>query len=309
MTFSARIKEELTSLDITNPECALAECCGMILFANSTKNNKIKITTENKNVAHRASTLLKTLFGFDFDKKIVPASALKKFNLIIEHKQRIDEVFDAFGTDPQLSTSLHLNAAIVETDEARSAFCRGAFLTGGSISDPSSRYHLELVTSHAALSREVVSLLLELQLPAKLTIRKSNNIIYFKESGHIEDFLTRIGSPLSALELMQTKLYKDVRNNINRQVNFELANLSKTIDAATLQLSAIKTLSECGILEELPTSLKTAAYLRLSNPEASLSELVALSNDGIGKSGLNHRLNKLVTISENIISGKDTKDK
>ncbi len=300
MTFTAQIKEELSAIEIKNPEAALAECCGMILFANSTTKDRIKIITENKNVALRASRLLKSLFAFDFDKKIIPESALKKFNLIMERESRISEIFEAFGINAEDALSLRLNAAIVENDEARAAFCRGAFLTGGSVADPSSRYHLELVTSHANLSREVISLLLELELPAKLATRKSNNIIYLKESGYIEEFLTRIGAPLSALELMQTKLVKDVRNNINRQVNFEVANLSKAADAARIHISAIKKLQKLGKLEELSPQLQSAARLRLLHPEASLSELVTFSEDGVGKSGLNHRLNKIVSIAEEL---------
>lgn len=298
MTFTAQIKEELSAIEIKNPEAALAECCGMILFANATTKDRIKIITENKHVALRASRLLKSLFAFDFDKKIIPESSLKKFNLIIEREARISEIFEAFGINPEDALSLRLNAALVETDEARAAFCRGAFLTGGSVADPSSRYHLELVTSHANLSREVISLLLELDLPAKLAMRKSNNIIYLKESGYIEEFLTRIGAPLSALELMQTKLVKDVRNNINRQVNFEVANLSKAADAARIHISAIKKLQKLGKLEELSPQLQSAARLRLLHPEASLSELVAFAEDGVSKSGLNHRLNKIVSIAE-----------
>ncbi|MBQ6847017.1 MAG: DNA-binding protein WhiA [Oscillospiraceae bacterium] len=307
MTFTAKIKEELCSITARSPDTALAECCGIILFANATRSDSIKITTENKNVAHRISWLLKSLFGFDFDKKIVPASSVKKFNLIIENEQKLSEIFDAFGIDPKVS--IRLNAALVESDETRAAFCRGAFLTGGSVIDPESAYHLELVTSHNTLSRELISLLLDLNLSAKLAFRKSNNIIYFKESGNIEDFLTRIGAPLSALELMQTKLIKDVRNQVNRQVNCEMANLSKTADAAKAQINAIKLISEHEGLESLTSQLKDAAELRLQNPEMSLSELARLTDGKISKSGLNHRLNKLLKIAEDILKRKETEDK
>jgi len=306
MTFSARIKEELSTIELKSPECALAECCGMILFANTVTPDRIKIITENKNVALRASRILKTLFGFDFDKKIIPETSFKKFNLIIEHPSRISEIFEAIGINADDSLSLHLNAALVEADETRSAFCRGAFLTGGSASDPSSRYHLELVTSHSALSREVISLLLELELPAKLASRKSNNIIYLKESRYIEEFLTRIGAPLSAIELMQAKLMKDVRNQVNRQVNFEVANLLKASNAGELQVLAIKKLQKFGKLDSLSPQLREAARLRLLHPEASLSELASFSEDGVGKSGLNHRLNKLVSIANELDSRKDS---
>ncbi|MBR5542788.1 MAG: DNA-binding protein WhiA [Oscillospiraceae bacterium] len=306
MTFSEKIKEELSTLPIKNPKCALAECCGMILFANATTSERIKITTENKNVAHRASWLLKSLFGFDFDKKIVPALTTKKFNLIIESKEKLFEIFEAFGLDMKSSLSLRLNAAIVESDDERAAFCRGAFLTGGSVTDPKLRYHLELVTSHSILTREVVSLLLELELPAKITSRKSNNVVYLKESGHIEDFLTRIGAPLSTIELMQTKLVKDVRNQINRQVNCEYANLARVADAANAHIHAINVLQEAGKLTALPPQLQAAAKLRLDYPDDSLSALVLRTNGAVSKSGLNHRLNKLIELANEITSRKDS---
>ncbi len=305
MTFSAQIKEELCTLPIKNPDAVLAECCGMILFANSATKDKIKIITENQNIAHRASRLLKSLFGFDFDRKIIPASAMKKFNLIIDSPLKLQEIYSAFGFDYDHSPTLHLNAAIVESDDARAAFCRGAFLTGGSTTDPESTYHLELVTSHNVLSREVISLLFELNLPAKLTSRKTNNIIYFKESSHIEDFLTHIGAPLSALEFMQAKLVKDLRNNINRHVNCEVANMTKTADAAKLQLQAINSIKSANMFESLSPQLQHAANLRLDNPDLSLSELSALTDGEVGKSGLNHRLNKLITLANEITSRKE----
>ena len=304
MTFSAKIKEELCKLPLKNPECVLAECCGLVLFANSTRKDKIKIITENKDVAHRASWLLKSLFGFDFDKKIIPAASLKKFNLIIESPEKLDIIFEAFGIDA--TVSLRLNAAIIETDEARAAFCRGAFLSGGSVTDPESAYHLELATSHNTLSREVVSLLLDLELPAKTATRKSNYVIYFKESGHIEDFLTRIGAPVSAVELMQTKLFKNVRNQTNRQVNCDVANLNKAADAAKAHLLDIHTIMDNGEFDSLSPQLQSAANLRLAYPDATLSELVGYSNGEVGKSGLNHRFSKLHAIAEEIKSRKDS---
>ena len=304
MTFSAKIKEELCKLPLKSLECVLAECCGLILFANSTRKDKIKIITENKDVAHRASWLLKSLFGFDFDKKIIPATSFKKFNLIIETPEKLNVIFEAFGIDT--TVSLRLNAAIIETDDARSAFCRGAFLSGGSVTDPESAYHLELATSHNTLSREVISLLFELNLPAKTATRKSNYVIYFKESGQIEDFLTRIGAPVSAVELMQTKLFKNVRNQTNRQVNCDVANLNKAADAAKGHLSDIHTIIDNDEFDALSPQLQSAANLRLTYPDATLSELVAYSNGEVGKSGLNHRFSKLHAIAEEIKSRKDS---
>lgn len=309
MTFSARIRSELCKIPLNNPELALAECCGMVLFANATRSDKIKITTENSEVARRASWLFKGLFGFDFDKKIVPASAVKKYNLILENPERLSVVFDALGISSDNDVSMRLNAAIVENDSARAAFCRGAFLTGGSVTDPNSSYHLELATSHKALSLEVVSLLLELELPAKTAMRKSNYIIYFKESESIEDFLTRIGAPLCALEFMQAKLYKNVRNSVNRKVNCEFANQAKTADAAAIQLSSIKTIIKHSGIESLPAKLRDAAEMRLQNPDMSLSELAALTCGQISKSGLNHRFSKLIALADEIGDERTNKQK
>ena len=131
MTFSAKIRAELCKIPIEHPETALAEFCGMILFSNATRGNRIKIITENADVAARASRILKSLFGFGFDKTIVPASAVKKYSLILENPERLALVFDALGISSENGVSMRLNAAIVETDAACAAFCRGAFLTGG----------------------------------------------------------------------------------------------------------------------------------------------------------------------------------
>ncbi len=306
MTFSAKAKEELCKLAIEKPDCAVAECCGMVLFANTASPKMLKIITENPNVAFRASSLLKSLFGFDFDRKIVPTSAVKKYNLTVENPSHLAEIYDAFGIDFEKSLNLHLNAALVETDETRAAFCRGAFLVAGSVTDPESEYHLELVTSHFNLSREVITLLLELELPAKITVRKSNRVIYFKESGYIEDFLTRAGAPLSSMDIMQAKLYKDLRNKINRQVNFETANMEKAADAAKIQRQAIDYLETSVGLDSLSPQLQYAAALRREHPEASLSELASLTNGELGKSGLNHRLNKLISLAEDIKNRKES---
>ena len=138
----------------------------------------------------------------------------------------------------------------------------------------------------------------ELEAPAKVTVRKSSQVIYFKESGHIEDLLTRIGAPVSAMAVMETKMFKELRNTVNRKVNCETANLSKTVDAAGAQLEAIEKIQAAAGLDSLPDKLAQAALLRLEHPEASLAELA--DKLGVSKSGLNHRLRKLLEIAENM---------
>lgn len=297
MTFSARTKAELCKAPISERGQALAEFCGMILFSNTVSNREIRITTENRNVVNRASKLIRALYGVDFDRKIIPETQLKKFSFIMEEKVKLDAVFDSFGFDSDKPLFLRLNGALVEDDDSRAAFLRGAFLTGGSVLDPESEYHLELVTSHHTLSREVIALLLELGLSARLVVRKSNNILYFKESVSIEELLTRIGAPVATMEIMQVKLYKELRNTVNRKVNCETANLGKTANAAVVQLCAINKIAERHGLDALTPGLRQAAELRLENPEATLSELSELTGFDISKSGLNHRFRKIIKIA------------
>lgn len=306
MTFSAKVKAELCKCPVTNGDTALAEICGIVLFANTFDSRSLRITTENQDFAARVSRIIKMLFGYDFDRKIIPASTVKKYSLTIDNPDKLSAIYNAFGYDRMTTHTLHLNGALVEDDATRAAFVRGAFLAGGSVTDPDREYHLELVTSHHQLSREVMALLYELDAPAKLTVRKSNQVIYFKESTYIEELLTRIGAPVSAMQLMETKMFKELRNSINRKVNCETANLSKVVNAASEQCEAIRVIDELVGLSSLPPKLFEAAKLREENEEMPLSELAAVL--GISKSGLNHRFKKIIEIATEL-KGKSTEKK
>lgn len=296
MTFSAGVKAELCRAPIDRERAAVAEVCGMLLFANQFSNRGLRITTENADFAHRASRLLKSLFGFDFDRKIIPGGAVRKYSLSIENREKLAAIFDAFGFELASTHTIHLNSALVEDDATRAAFLRGAFLSGGSAIDPEREYHLELVTSHYYLAREVLALLYELEITARLTQRKGNHIVYFKESGGIEELLTRIGAPLAAMRVMETKMYKELRNSINRKVNCETANLTKTVDAAAAQLRAIERIEQTTGLDSLSEPLRAAALARRTYPAATLSELCEALGGTVTKSGLNHRLRKLLAL-------------
>ena len=298
MTFSATVKAELCKVVLSKQRLALAEMCGIFLFANKFSSREIRITTENADFAHRASLILKMLFGFDFDRKITPVERTKKYSLGITNAEKIAIIFDAFGFDASTTHTIHLNSALVEDDLSRAAFLRGAFLSGGSVIDPSKEYHLELVTSHIYLVREVSALLFELEINAKITQRKGNNIMYFKDSGEIEDILTRMGAPVSAMAIMDAKMYKELCNSLNRKNNFEVANISKTVDAAREQLKAIEKIEKTIGLDALTPQLYDVAIARRENPEASMSELSKILGGAVTKSGLNHRLRKIIEISE-----------
>ena len=194
--------------------------------------------------------------------------------------------------------SHHINFGLLEETHCRQAFLRGAFLSGGSVTDPQKGYHLELATTHRSVSRELTALLLEMGYSPKEATRKANYITYFKQSEAIEDLLTAIGAPVSAMELMNAKAEKLLRNGVNRRVNCEAANVDKTVDAALEQRRAIQVLRQAGVLDTLSPKLREAAQLREENPELSLSQLADLCDPPVTKSSLSHRLRKLIALSK-----------
>ena len=166
------------------------------------------------------------------------------------------------------------------------------------MTDPQKGYHLELATTHRSVSRELTALLLEMGYSPKEATRKANYITYFKQSEAIEDLLTAIGAPVSAMELMNAKAEKRLRNGVNRRVNCEAANVDKTVDAALEQRRAIQVLRQAGVLDTLSPKLREAAQLREENPELSLSQLADLCDPPVTKSSLSHRLRKLIALSK-----------
>ncbi|MCX7614621.1 MAG: DNA-binding protein WhiA [Clostridiales bacterium] len=296
MSFSAEVKNEICKTSIIRPCCTLSEVYGLILYATAFNCREIRITTSNSSLKKRIPILFQKGFGI-----LIPTFGVGSMTtFLLTEQDEIKTVFSAFGYDFR-DTALHLNRGIIDDDCCKSAFLRGAFLSGGSITNPEKKYHLELATNHLTLNREVISLLLDLDVKPKTLKRKNSYIIYLKDSGHIEDFLTMIGAPISAMHLMQAKVEKDLRNKVNRQVNCETANLSKTIEASIQQLNAIRLIDQTIRIDSLDKTLYDTAVLRIQNPEASLGELARLSSTPVSKPGLSHRLNKLIELSKKIV--------
>ena len=232
----------------------------------------------------------------DFDQAPEPGEGKGAF--VIENPGKLKAIFDAFDLEWGGAVSLHINLARLEEDHCRTAFLRGAFLAGGSVTDPMKGYHLELATSHYHVGRELPALLREAGFEPKETERKGNHVVYFKHSDHIEDFLTFLGAPVSAMGVMAARIERDLRGSVNRQVNCDSANLDKTVAAAREQLAAIEKLQSAGWLEALPDKLREAARLRVDNPELNLSQLAALCQPAVSKSAFNHRMRKLLELAE-----------
>lgn len=296
MSFSADAKAELCRLPIVRKCCAQAECYGILLYANRFDGGEIRIVTESAEFARRLPVLFQKAFHVSFD--YLPEKGAAKLALSMTAAEKLAVLTQAFGYDPGATVAHHINFGILEESHCRIAFFRGAFLAGGSVTDPRKGYHLELNTTHISVNRELLTLLRETGFAPKSATRGANYMAYFKRSEDIADFLTAIGAPLAAMELMNAKAEKDLRGGVNRRVNCDAANLDKAVDAAQAQLEAIRRLSGQIRLDELPPKLKEAACLRMENPDLTLSELAALCNPPITKSSLSARLKKLAQLTE-----------
>ena len=296
MSFSANVKSELCRPEVEKGCCALAEAMGALLYANTFSADGIRIVTESRDLGLRLPRLFRKGLGVSFD--LLPEEGGGgKLTYTITDREKIRQVFSACGFSAETSVSLHVNFALLEKDCCRRAFLRGAFLAGGSVTDPEKRYHLELSTTHWKVSRETGTLLLEMELPAKETERKGSSVLYYKQSEAIEDFLTVIGAPVSAMAVMEAKIEKDWRNEANRKTNCDSANVDKAVAAAQEQLAAIRKLEERAVLETLPEKLRQTAALRREYPETTLSELAELHEPPISKSAVNHRMRKLLALA------------
>ena len=296
MSFSGDAKAELCRQEISRKCCAQAESYGILLYANRFDHKEARIVTESPDLASRLPLLFKKAFHITFDRLPEEGSGKRVFSITAPDK--LSELWAAFGYDPGTAVAHHINFAVLEEDHCRTAFFRGAFLAGGSVTDPSKSYHLELTTTHRSVDRELLTLLREAGFDPKSADRGGVHMAYFKRSEDIADFLTAIGAPLHAMELMNAKAEKDLRGGVNRRVNCDAANLDKVVEAAQSQIEMIHRLSERMDLNELPPKLAEAARLRLDNPDLTLTELAALCEPPITKSALNHRLKKLAEMVE-----------
>lgn len=299
MSFSSNTKEELCRQPITRRCNAVSECFGVLLYCNTFSDTMIRIVTENAEFAARLPKLFRKAFGVSFDR--FPEGELEhgKHIFQITDPEKLALIRESFGlSGSEGGPALHLNYGVLEDESCSAAFLRGAFLAGGSVTDPEKRYHLELSTTHAKVGKETHALMLDMELSPKETERSGNIVLYFKQSDYIEDFLTIIGAPVCAMGIMEAKVEKELANGINRRVNCEVANLGKVVDAAQEQIAAIRLLQEKGRLEELPPKLREAARCRLENEEVTLTELAEMMEPPVTKSAMNHRMRKLIALSK-----------
>lgn len=300
ISFSGNAKAEICRNHPQKHCCALAQCFGILLFANSFGPGGLRIITESQEFAQLLPKLFKRAFGISFDS--LPEQEQGKQVFQITDPDKILTIMHAYGFDPEGTLALHINLPIVEEDCCKLAFLRGAFLCGGSVTDPIKGYHMEFTTTHQSVAREAYALIHEgVGFYPKIAARGGAQVLYFKQSDLISDCLTYLGAPVAAMGIIEARLEKELNNKVNRRCNCDEANTSKVVEAAQEQLMAIRTLRSKGLLEQLPQKLLQAALAREENPESSLTELASMMEPPITKPAMSHRLKKLVQMAEETV--------
>ena len=302
ISFSGSAKAEICRVFPQRQCCALAECFGILLYCNSFTPDSIKIITESREFAHFLPKLFKKAFNLNFD--LFPSmEAPGKLVFQIVDEEKIAFIMEACGFSRDDTLALHVNYPLVEEECCKAAFLRGAFLAGGSVTDPEKGYHMEISTTHSAVARETFLLMQEsMNVSPKTARRGGGQVLYMKQSELISDYLTYLGAPVAAMGIMEARLEKELNNKVNRRCNCDDANISKVVEAAQEQLSAIRVLKEAGLLEKLPAKILQAAKAREEHPASSLSELAEMMDPPITKPAMNHRLKKLVELAKEVRS-------
>lgn len=303
MTFSARVKNELCKASRPFDAASFCLLYGMLLFSRNFKLSEISLHTENGNISELVYDLL--VQNFDCAVDVEFSGTDKKENIILKVSEECDRkaILALFGHLKKDEINLRINKDFLKTQEDAKSFLKGAFIACGTVTDPQNGYHLEFCVPYMNLSKclfEVLTSLKNVPLKVKSTTRKGVFVVYIKDSSDITDFLTYIGAPLCAMDFMQIKMVKEVRNYVNRTTNFETANISKIAAAATAQIDAIKKMKKAGKFNCLADDLRELANLRLKNPEMSLRELGKNLSTPLTRSGVNHKMKKLLSMSENM---------
>lgn len=286
MSFSSEVKEELAKHISTSRHCQIAELAAIMNFCGQygrAENGSYTIgfQTENEAVIRKGFTLLKKNYNIDTDTAI----SREQMEVFLQKIGNLDEPIS------------HL---LIKNSCCQRAFLRGAFLCIGSMSDPQKSYHLEFVCTDEHKARQLQSVIQGFDIDAKIVLRKKYYVVYLKEGSGIVDLLNVCEAPVALMKLENLRILKEMRNSINRRVNCEAANITKTVNAATRQIEDIEYIREHYGFQNLPESLREIAQVRLENPDATLKELGEQLNPPVGKSGVNHRLRKLSELVDRI---------
>lgn len=312
MSFSLKVKNEVCRYVEMDKSQAIAELSAIMkvsgtLLLGGNKQFSFKVTTENPAIARFVFKLLKDHFSIHTKIMVKKSNSLKKNNvymILITEEMGVKSLLKEVGLLKEKENIFALDYSIPEDilddENCKRAYIRGAFLGGGSVSNPEKTYHLEFVTHDNEYADDLSSLINKYGLNSKVIQRKSSFIVYIKEGEQIVDLLNIISAHSSLLELENVRIMKEMRNNVNRLVNCETANLSKTVNAAVRQVESIRIIQKEIGLTRLPKNLQEIAELRLNYPDESLKELGEMLNPPVGKSGVNHRLRRIEKIAEEV---------
>ncbi|WP_026476709.1 DNA-binding protein WhiA [Alkaliphilus transvaalensis] len=313
MSFSSKTKGELARLFAEDQCCQLAELSALIRMSGTLQlaglnRLNLNIITENPSIARKLFRLIKDLFSIHTEVMVRRNPRLKKNNhylIGITHQMGSDRILEKVGIlrreEDSFDITYDIPEDIIKSQCCKRSYLRGAFLGGGSVSDPEKTYHLEFVTNSLEHSEVVKNLVNDFDLNAKIIQRKGSFVVYLKEGDQVVDLLNIIGAHSALLDLENVRIMKQMRNDINRIVNCETANLSKTVNASIRQIENIEYIKATVGLHKLPNNLREIAEIRLNHQEASLKELGQMLNPSIGKSGVNHRLRKIEEFAQKLL--------
>lgn len=299
MSFSSEVKAELAALPAENECCRASLAYGLLECGHAFTQEAISLQTEHEPVAdlyRRAVSDVCTLAPGLWEER---RRGNGGFSLAVGDIAARRRVLERFGHSAG-EVALRLNRAVFECEACPTCYLRGAFLACGAVTDPKADYHMEFSTPFYNLSRDLEALVAELGLKAGRIRRKGGYVVYIKDSEQIEDCLTLMGATAASLEMMNVQIVKDIRNNANRVTNCESANIDKTVAAAAVQVQAVQRIARHGGLGSLPDDLREIAQLRLDNPEMSLRELGEAMRPPLSRSGVNHRLRRLLAYADTL---------
>ena len=307
MSFSSVCKDELIRIRVKSPEQRLAQLSGMTFTAGGIRISRrpsLFYHTENPGTAKHIASIALSLYDLDavVEEKIVEHRRKPIYEVTLSGKE-IEKMMNDTGAMVRFETGFRLMteipACVFETEESKRAFLRGCYLGSGSCIDPKRGYHLELIFRARSVAETAAELIRSFYLPARISVRNGDRfIVYLKDGDDVSGMLALIGASSAALSLENVRVEKDVRNYVNRTTNCESANLDKQVNAAIRQQTAILAIDKQIGLGSLPASLQQAARLRVEHPDASVQELADLAE--IQKSGMYHRLDRLMKIAEGL---------
>lgn len=305
MSFTSDIKMELCKLENKNLCCMKAECYGIWLFSKCFSLKASAFVTENGLVARKMAELSAAAAGAQPETSFVMSRRKKPaYRVTLPEEESRRGLLSAFGHTGE-ETSLRVHWENLKGPCCVQAFLRGSFLACGTVTDPRKEYHLEFSVPYQNLAKDFLLLLKDKaarDFTPSVSQRKGLWVVYLKDSGQIEDLLTYLGASSASMELMQVKMYKEAKNNINRKSNFETANMDKTYSASARQTAAIAVINDTIGIDALPEELQALARLRLEHAGMTLRELSEIL--GISRSGVNHWMQKLILLGEKLAEEK-----